>query len=186
MRLFTGLSIGPDVRKELTRLLEQLRPVAPVKWSPVENLHITTKFVGSWPEDRLGEMTAILSAMPKTHAFRVTIARLGFRPNPHRPRTLLAGVQAGPELSALAASIEDTLVTIGCSREERKYTPHVTLARIKDDDIRGLRERIASMTDLNFGSFEASHFHLYASKPGVRSSVYTILESFPLTAEASS
>jgi len=185
MRLFTGLSIGPAVLEALTHLLQQLKPAAPVKWSPIENLHITTKFIGSWPEDRLGEMIGLLGAMPKTHAFPVTISRLGFLPNPHRPRAFLAGVQAGPELSTLVTSIEDTLVTIGCSREERKYTPHVTLARIKNEDIRGLRERIASMTDLSFGTFEAAHFHLYASEPGPRSSTYTILESFPLAAEAS-
>lgn len=185
MRLFTGLSIGPAVLEALTRLQQELKPAAPLKWSPIENLHITMKFIGAWPEDRLEQMIATLSAMPKTHAFPVTVSRLGFLPNPHRPRTLLTGVQGGPELSTLAASIEDALVTIGCSREERKYTPHVTLARIKDEDIRGLRERIASMTDLNFGSFEATHFHLYASKPGPRSSIYTVVESFPLAAEAS-
>ena len=185
MRLFTGLSIGPTVLESLTRLTQEMKPIAPLKWSPTENFHITTKFVGAWPEDRLSEMIAALHALPATQAFPVTVARLGFLPNPHRPRTLLAGVQAGPELFTLVQSIEDALVTIGCSREERKYTPHVTLARIKDEDISGLRERIASMTDLTFGSFEATHFHLYASKPGPPTSIYSILESFPLAAEAS-
>lgn len=184
MRLFTGLSIGPTVLAALTRLLEELKPAAALRWSPVENLHITTKFVGSWPDEGLGDLISRLDAMPETRRFPVTVSHLGFLPNPHRPRTLLAGVQSGVELAALAKSIEEALVTIGCSREERRFTPHVTLARIKDEDVRGLRERIASMSNLNFGSFEVTHFHLYVSRPGPLGSAYRILKSFPLAAGA--
>ena len=57
MRLFTGISIAPGVLANIAKMLDTLRPAAPVTlktaWSPVENLHITTKFIGEWPDARL-------------------------------------------------------------------------------------------------------------------------------------
>jgi 2'-5' RNA ligase len=56
----------------------------------------------------------------------------------------------------------------------------LTLARIKDENIRELREHIANMTNFDFGTFHVSEFHLYLSKPGRGGSVYTILATYPL------
>jgi RNA 2',3'-cyclic 3'-phosphodiesterase len=190
MRLFTGLSIPPLVLQTLTALLDQLRPVAPLNWSPPANLHITLKFIGAWPEHRLPELTQTLQTIPPTGPIEIDIARLGYFPNPHRPLNFFAAVHADPRLVSLAAAIDDALVKIGCPPENRPYTPHLTLARIKGENIRSLREHIAAMNNLQFGSFEATHFHLYASNPGPGNpgqsgSVYSILASYALAAGAS-
>ena len=63
MRLFTGIAIAPRVLDNLARVLQELRPLAPLKWSPAENLHITSKFIGAWPEERLAELQAALEEM---------------------------------------------------------------------------------------------------------------------------
>ena len=87
----------------------------------------------------------------------------------------------GSGLAELAHRIEDALEPLGSAREQRAYTPHITLARIANEDIRSLREHIASMTNFDFGSFEATDFHLYLSRPGRGGSVYSSLAAFPLT-----
>jgi 2'-5' RNA ligase len=184
LRLFTGIAIEPAVLDRIADAVAKLRPQAKIKWSPVENLHITTKFVGTWPEERLPELQSALAAVERRGPFAIRVARFGYYPNPHRPRVFFAGVNGGDALAGLASRIDEALSVIGCAREEKPYSPHLTLARIKDEDIRALREQIASMTDFEFGTFTAREFHLYLSKPGAHGSVYTVLSSYPLRGAA--
>jgi 2'-5' RNA ligase len=182
MRLFTGIAVARDVRDNLERVLTELRPLAPLKWSPVENLHITSKFIGQWPEERLAELESALDEVICPTDFDVAIAGFGYFPNPHHPRAFFAGVEAGPGLAELAHAIEEALRPLGVAKEHRPYSPHLTLARIKNEDIRKLREHIAKMTNFDFGTFQVSEFHLYLSKTGPNGSIYTPLATYPLLA----
>ena len=182
MRLFTGIALPPPVRDNLAQALKELRPLAPLNWSPVENLHITSKFIGQWPEERLAELESALENINFGRAFDVAIAGFGYFPNPHHPRTLFAGVQGGPGLAELAHASDEALRPLGIAKEERPYSPHLTLARIKHEDIRTLREHIAKMTTFDFGAFQVSEFHLYLSKTAPKGSIYTSLATFPLLA----
>jgi 2'-5' RNA ligase len=185
MRLFTGIALPHHVLDNLARVLKELRPLAPLKWSPVENLHITSKFIGEWPEARLKELEHALENLTPTGGFEVTVAGFGYFPNPRNPKTLFAGVQAGHELAELAARIDEALLPLGVARENRPYSPHLTLARIKNENIRELREHIAHMTNFDFGTFQVSEFHLYLSKTGPTGSIYTQLETYSLPTVAS-
>jgi 2'-5' RNA ligase len=182
MRLFTGIALPPRVKG---RVLMELRPLAPLHWSPAENLHITSKFIGEWPEARLTELEETLQNLDPPRGFEVTIARFGYFPNPHNPRTLFAGVQSGPALGELAARIHEALLPLGIAGENRPYSPHVTLARIKHENIHELREHIANMTNFDFGTFQVSEFHLYLSKTGPSGAIYTPLATYPLSTVAS-
>jgi 2'-5' RNA ligase len=176
VRLFTGIAIGGDVMERLERLLRELRPLAPLNWSPLENLHITTKFIGAWPEERLEQLTHTLAEIQPPAAFPLTVAGLV-----QKPRMLFAGVHAGPELATLARQVEESLEPLGVALERRPYMPHVTLARI-GKSVGAVREHIANMKNQDFGTFPVSEFHLYSSRPrtGGSGSVYEILTSFPL------
>ena len=79
MRLFTGLDLPRDVAANLEELLRRLKPTAKVNWSPPANLHVTTKFIGEWPEGRLGELKAALAGIPRGGVIPVRI------PNPLTP-----------------------------------------------------------------------------------------------------
>jgi RNA 2',3'-cyclic 3'-phosphodiesterase len=182
MRLFTGIALPPRVLDNLARVLKELRPLAPLKWSPVENFHITSKFIGQWPEERLAELEGALEKLNFGLAVEVAIARFGFFPNPHHPHTFFAGVQADPSLAELANGIDEALRPLGIAKENRPYSPHLTLAKIKNENIRALREHIAKMTNADFGTFKVSEFHLYLSKTGPTGSVYLPLASYPLLA----
>jgi RNA 2',3'-cyclic 3'-phosphodiesterase len=182
MRLFTGIALPPLVRANLARVLKELRPLPPVSWSPVENLHITSKFIGQWPEERLAELEETLETVSLPLAFDVAISGFGYFPNPHHPRTLFAGIKADKAIDQLAEAIDEALRPLGIAKEDRPYSPHLTLARIKHEDIGALREHIANMTNFDFGTFQVSEFHLYLSKTGPKGSIYTPLATFPLLA----
>jgi RNA 2',3'-cyclic 3'-phosphodiesterase len=184
MRLFTGIEIAPQVRANLARMLKELRPLAQVTWSPVENLHITSKFIGEWPEERLDELEDALEQMKPPATFNVQIAKFGYFPNPHNPRAFFAGVHAGPELARLASQMDEDLKPLGIAKEDRPYTPHLTLARIKHENIRELREHISKMTDFDFGTFAVNKFHLFMSKTGPKGSVYSTLATYTLPSQA--
>jgi 2'-5' RNA ligase len=184
MRLFTGIALSPAVAEKISAALEDLHPTARINWSPLENLHITCRFIGAWHEERLADLEKALDTVALTGAIAIGISRFGFMPNPHRPHFLFAEVQAAPTLAGLVNAIDQALLPLGVVAETRTYRPHVTLARIKGHaDIRDLREHIAAMSDFDFGSFDAHEFHLYESRPSARGSVYTKLATYDLMRE---
>ena len=180
MRLFTGLDLPSGVLQKLDRLLTRLRPTARINWSPVSNLHITTKFIGEWPEEKLDALTAALAAVPARPPLAIHVHKVGFFPNPHSPRNFWCGIEA-PGLAGLAADTERATAALGIRAENRAYSPHLTLARIKDRlDLQPLREAVAAEPSLDFGSFEAGSFFLYRSQLRPSGSVYTKLAEFSL------
>ena len=180
MRLFVGLDLPADVIGNLERLLAQLRPTARIQWSPPANLHITTKFIGEWPEARLDELKSALLAIPSRTPIPVRIRQLGFFPNPHAPRIFWCGID-GAGLVVLAADTDGATATLGIASEKREFSPHLTLARIKEKlNLQPLREKIAALPSLDFGQFEARSFFLYQSQLRPTGSVYTKLAEFPL------
>jgi RNA 2',3'-cyclic 3'-phosphodiesterase len=180
MRLFVGLDLPAELVRSLDGLLAELRPTARIQWSPPANLHITTKFIGAWPEARLPELTEALAAIPGRPPIPVHIRRVGFFPNPHAPRVFWCGIEA-PGLAELAAATDGATATLGIESEKRAFSPHLTLARIKERvDLQPLREKVVALPSLDFGMFEARSFFLYLSKPGPKGSVYTKLSEFPL------
>ncbi|HEY4088515.1 MAG TPA: RNA 2',3'-cyclic phosphodiesterase [Bryobacteraceae bacterium] len=176
MRLFIGISLPDEVSERLAGVIGELQREVRANWSPVANLHITLKFIGSWPDERLDELKNELQVMRRGPVFPVKITQPGYFPNPHRPHSLFAGVQAGPGLAALAGALG--------IEKERGYHPHVTLARIKDQSqVQTLRGRVADVTNPEFGEFEVRAFHLYESRTGPRGSVYTKLATYDLERE---
>jgi RNA 2',3'-cyclic 3'-phosphodiesterase len=181
MRLFTGLDVPPDVVKNLEELLRRLKPTASIQWSPLANLHITTKFIGEWPDARLAELLASLSDVNSRDPIRVAVHKLGFFPNPSSPRVFWCGIEA-PGLERLAVDTDEAVGRVGVAREDRAYSPHLTLARIKDRiDFRPLHQAIAGLKSLEFGTVLADRFFLYQSTRSRAGSVYTKLAEFPLT-----
>ena len=119
MRLFTGIGLPQDVIDDLTRLLDRLRPAAQVKWSAPYNLHVTTKFIGEWPEDRLRRADFDPAAFQRADPIDISISGIGWFPNAKSPRVLFAGVKAGPDLAKLAADTNEALAGLGIERETK-------------------------------------------------------------------
>jgi RNA 2',3'-cyclic 3'-phosphodiesterase len=178
MRLFTAIDLSEEVLANVERLIKRLRPTARIQWSPPTNLHITTKFIGEWPESRLAELKTALAGLPPRPPIPVGIARLGYFPNPHSPRVFWAGIQA-PGLEGLARDTDQALEELGVPPEKRAFSPHLTLARIKEPvPLTGLLQAVAGLPSLDFGSFVAGRFYLYLSRLQPGGSVYTRLAEF--------
>lgn len=181
MRLFAGLDLADDVKANLGKLIDRLRPAARIKWIPVDNLHLTTKFIGEWPEERLDEMKSALASVRGIGPFPIAIRGLGWFPNPHRPRVFWAAVRAPERLVQLAAATEEAAFALDVAKETRPYSPHLTLARIPDGgNLAELRRRVAELPDDSFGEFTVAEFHLYQSHTGPNGSVYTKLATYAL------
>ena len=174
MRLFTGISIPAHITAALTGAVAELRSSLDLRWSPPENLHVTTKFIGRWAVERLPELQNALAGINAPEAFEVTVAGFGFLPNPQRPRIFFAGIEPNARLTELAAATDGAATLLGVKGEDRAYNPHVTLARLRG-------ERFGVVSAPEFGSFPVREFHLYESKPGPVTSSYSILSSYPLT-----
>jgi RNA 2',3'-cyclic 3'-phosphodiesterase len=181
MRLFTALDLPDEIVARLDRFIARLKPTARIKWSPASNLHVTTKFIGEWLEQRLTELEAALRSVPSRPPIAVHIHGAGFFPNPKSPRTFWSGIDA-TGIAELAVDTDAATAALGIEREKRAYSPHLTLARIKERlDLSYLHRAIACESSLDFGRFEARSFYLYRSQLRPTGSVYTKLSEFPLT-----
>lgn len=179
MRLFTAIDIPTDLTEALRSFVGRLRPAAKISWSVAENLHVTTKFIGEWPEPRLDEMKRALASVQASEPIEIAVKGLGWFPNERRPRVFWAGVDGGEALRTVARATEDAVAELGIPVEERDYAPHLTLARIRETvALERLHEALASFPSgcgFDFGSFRATQFFLYLSADGR----YTKLAGFP-------
>lgn len=137
LRTFIAVDLGKAIRDRLVSLQERLaQSGAPVKWVEAENLHVTLLFLGE-VEDR--DLPAVCSAVAdicrEQAPFTMAVEKVGCFGNPRRPRTLWVGVGKGaPEVCAIHDALEAPLLALGCyRREERKYTPHITIGRVRTD-----------------------------------------------------
>jgi 2'-5' RNA ligase len=180
MRLFTAIDIPPDLTEALRSFVSRLRPTAKISWSRLENLHVTTKFIGEWPEQRLDEMKRALASVPVTGSIEIAVKGLGWFPDERRPRVFWAGVEGGEALRILARSTEEAMAELGVPMEGRGYSPHLTLARVREavalDRLHQAIKSFPSGCGFDFGSFRATRFFLYLSAGGR----YTQLAGFPL------
>ena len=180
MRLFVAIDVLDPVRAALDSFERVLRPTVKLAWSPVANLHITTKFIGEWPADRVADMTLALASAPAAGPIEIRVKGIGWFPSPRKPRVFWAGVEGGEPLRALARATEQAVAALGVPVEDRAYSPHLTLARIREAvPLDALHDKLRSLPagcGFDFGAFRATQFFLYLSAGGK----YTRLAGFPL------
>jgi RNA 2',3'-cyclic 3'-phosphodiesterase len=200
MRIFIGIDLDPEVRARIERFLEGVEGFAPeARWMRPESLHITLKFIGEQPPERVDAITERLRRVEGS-AFEIRAGGYGFFPTAKAPRVFWIGIHAGPQLAELAESIDIATAELGIPREGRPYSPHLTLARAgagrrsvspkgrKADGPNAtfpvLEKRLAAMGELDFGTMTANEFILYQSQLSPGGSKYTKLQRFPMKTRA--
>jgi 2'-5' RNA ligase len=186
MRLFVALEISSAVREKLAELVNSLRAVSPqTRWVRPENLHVTLKFIGEVPETQLAPIRTALAQARSERPVTLSFRGIGFFPNEKHPRVFWAGIEASPNLKTLAADIEKATERLGIAREQRPFSPHLTLARFEPPRVpERLREAIQENAGREFGSLRTHQFHLIESKLKPSGAEYTTVESFSFAAEA--
>jgi len=180
MRLFVALELSETVHSALIELVQQLqRAGADVRWVRPEGMHLTLKFIGEMPPEKLSAIREALGGVTSPAPVHLDFQGLGYFPNERRPRVFWVGVRASDNLAPLAVHIEDALAPLGIAREKRAYAPHLTLGRFKSADGLGrLQQLIAALPSTQFGQFGADSFILYQSRLSPKGAEYTKLEEF--------
>ena len=183
IRSFVAVDLQAPVRQAVNDLQGQLRRInADVRWVRPEGLHVTLKFLGSVAPAQLERVHAALAAdLHDLPAFSVQVRGLGAFPNWRRPRVVWVGLH-GEGLVALAARVDGALAPLGFEREQRAFTPHLTLARVNTP--RGwprLEEACKAHLDDAFGASDIGAVTIYRSTLQRGGAVYAPLWTIALS-----
>jgi len=186
MRLFAALEIPGDVRQSIASLIREFRALAPqLKWVRVDNFHLTLKFIGEVEPAKLDAIRSALAGVQCRADLDLRFRGLGFFPNDKRPRVFWAGIEAPPGLAQLASDIDGALTRLGFSREERPFSPHLTLARSDGTRLSdAFREAIVKHAAQEFGSSRIAEFRLIESKLKSTGAEYTTVQNFAFASES--
>ena len=184
MRLFVAINLSTEIRRGVLDAAAPLREHAPeLSWVGEPRLHLTLKFLGEQPDDRLGEIKDVLANVAGRHRELVmNIGGIGAFPNFRRARVVWIGVAQDPRLELLHHDVEVACESIGFEVEGRPFRPHLTLARVKtplsEERAREL-SRLAKRTDYRT-DFIVRSVDLMRSDPSSDGSTYTTLVSAAL------
>ncbi|HEX3483804.1 MAG TPA: RNA 2',3'-cyclic phosphodiesterase [Micropepsaceae bacterium] len=176
IRLFVALEL-PETLRDRLAALEGGVPGA--RWATGEQFHLTLRFVGEVDENVAHDIDDALAGI-RAPRFTLELAGVG-EFGGKKPRALWAGVRANDALLHLQKKIETALQRIGLPAEERKFSPHVTLARMRGSP----REKVVQFLTHNSlfasGPFPVDRFVLFSSHLGSGGSVYHAERTYPLT-----
>jgi 2'-5' RNA ligase len=176
-RIFTGLEIPAEISQSLAMLRGGL-PGA--RWIDPENYHVTLRFIGDVDDATALEVASLLGRVRRT-AFELqfdALSSFGGR----RPRAVIAALAPTPALMELQSEHERLMQRVGLEPEGRKYTPHVTLARLRDSSSRQVAEYLATRALVRAPPFHVSRFVLFSARASVGGGPYVVEAAYPLAA----
>ena len=177
-RLFVAVELPDEIKK---RLLNVQSLIPGLKWTPVENLHLTLRFIGGVPQDRVALLQESLCRV-NGDVFRLHVAGLGL----FRQRgggILWAGVKIEPALMRLKCLVDEALWLSGTlGVDERLYSPHVTLSRLKQPISPSLKSLVQENAAADFGATDITDFVLFRSLLCPSGAIHEPMERYQLNA----
>ena len=183
MRIFVGIKLDEATRENIARELKPFKKIAnSIRWTEINNIHLTLKFIGEISADLLARIEAsLLPAKIPVAPFPLKISGFGKFPAGDDLHIFWAGVEATPPLRVLFAGIEDTLAPLGIARETQPFNPHITLGRNKSRyNFKTLFEMLAAKRDLFLAECQVTSFQLFSSQLTPSGPSYKILKEIPL------
>ena len=183
IRAFIAIDLTPEIIQHLDQVSVQLKQRlegVPIRWVPVENIHLTLKFLGDVSLANVDMLKKILQTEVEGHrAFEISVGGLGAFPSSRRPRVVWVGVEAPTELTAVQNGVENAMSRLGYPREERPFSAHLTLGRVSRNavgkDERLIGESIEAIKLGFLGVARVNEVHLYKSDLHPNGAVYTRL-----------
>lgn len=186
MRLFTAIPIEGPPLEGLRGFLAFAHGLdLPVKWVHPDNLHLTLVFLGETRQDQLTNLKAALKmATQGLRSFDLEVGALGAFPNLKKPKTFFMDVLTGrEEVAGLFRRMTGPLVNAGFKLEDRKFHPHVTLGRLREEPPAPEDwERLKKASPSSLGSFPVTQVQLMESRLTPGGSVYKVVEVYPIGA----
>jgi len=176
LRLFVAIELPESIRQRLALLCGG---VPGARWLSPETMHLTLRFIGEVQEAALGDIDDALCDI-RAPGFEVALDGIGNFGNSGKPRAIWAGVARNPALQHLHGKIESALVRAGLPPEGRKFTPHVTLARVKSGRAGRVGEYVAAHNPFQAGPFKVAGFTLFSSFLSHSGAIHTPEAVYPL------
>ena len=188
LRAFIAVEIPSPLQlkiQESTAALRSTLGTDLVRWVPRQNVHLTLKFLGDVSPSNLDMIKQMLTAEAAQHScFEMQTEGIGSFPNPRRPRVIWIGLQAPPALESLQRGIESASARLGYATDEKGFSPHLTIGRVKQNssaaEIQHIRAALEETKIGLLGVVRVAEAHLFKSDLQPSGSVYTKLFSAPI------
>ena len=167
LRCFIAIEIPETIKKSIADIIDTLKKSgSDIKWVPNENIHITLQFLGETEESLIPDIKeALYKILAPYSPFYIKIAGVGCFPSEKRPRVIWVGLEESQALRNLYKDIATEMVKFGYQKEERGFTPHVTIGRVKSNRNMGeLLRRLEEFKVADFPGFEVQNIRLMKSE----------------------
>ena len=182
LRCFIAIEIPEAIRGAIVSSIDSLKKAgADVKWVSPENIHITLQFLGETEEARIPLIKETLDKILLTYSpFYIKIAGVGCFPDSRRPRVIWVGAEEAQPVINLHGDIARGMADLGYREEERNFTPHLTIGRVKSNrNVRGLTGKIVEIREVRFSGFEVRNITLMKSELRPSGPIYSSLAEIP-------
>ena len=166
-RLFIGVQVSPALQPDLKQVYDKLKQMAQaheynIRWSPEENWHITIQFLGNSEEALVPKISEALDQVANNYrSFTVRASGVGGFPEERKARVIYAGVSRTQELLDLQSSVEQATQELGFTPEDREYSPHITLGRLRSAG--SISDLISPFVRKKFEDFQLTELILFES-----------------------
>jgi 2'-5' RNA ligase len=188
IRAFIAIDLSQDIQIHLDEVIRKYKTQLnniPIRWVDASNIHLTLKFLGEVSLSNLTILTDMIQIeISSHHQFDIRVGGAGAFPNIRQPRIIWVGFEAPPELTAIQNGIEITSGRLGYVREERAFSPHLTLGRVSrnasSQDVKAISKALESTKVGFLGATCVEKVHLYRSDLQPTGAVYTQIFSSSL------
>ncbi len=185
LRTFIAINVPPAVLDTIIRIQNRFKSLGlHASWVKPGNIHLTLKFLGDTDPDRIpGIQNKLTATLAPFAPLQLSLDSAGVFPDFKSPRVLWVGLQEEETLETLQSEIEKTLESVGFPGDQRPFSPHLTLARIKSPKgKKALKDELDAVNQegIDPHPFEVGDIHLYESQLTPKGSIYTVLANFKL------
>jgi 2'-5' RNA ligase len=186
IRCFIAIPLSDSLREGISALLDDLKKMnADIRWVRPENVHITVKFLGDIDENVLPAIRETLSKIAASQkSFTVKLSGTGFFPDKRRPRVVWVDIQEYQGLKELNEIVEESMVSIGFKREDKHFSPHLTIGRVRTQkNLSSLLEAMETLKGRDFGNIQVRLLSLMKSELKPTGAEYKTMAEFNLKGE---
>jgi len=182
MRCFFAITIPESLKKELNNCLSQLKPFShTVRWVSTENLHLTLKFLRNIPDTQIPELIAKSQPLLQSvEPFKLSVKGVGTFPAKGAPNVFWVGIEPSDALLRLHHIVDDAVASLGILKEQRRFSPHLTIGRARGYETEKLMSRFRTFENAFFGSIDVHEISLFQSILKPSGAEYRLIDSCKL------
>ena len=180
MRTFIAIALAQEIQDYLAGIQEQLKKCrADVKWVQPENIHLTLKFLGERDEKKIEKIKEVIEETAREKVcFSVRLCNIGAFPKVESPRVIWVGIDEGErETKEIAYELEEKIAKIGIPKEEKPFSSHITIARLRSPSNReNLVQELKKLPKIQNKKFPVTKITLYKSTLTPKGPIYEALK----------